>query len=227
MLLLCACASGQLPAPSTAGDGATLQPSGESAAADGWQTGAPMPTARSEMRVAVVDGIFFVPGGIRRVDRFLGLRSGARQLDGPRADAGTGPPHDGRLATTARSSFSAGRAAWPGRLRPRSSSTTRPRTHGRWPGRCRSGAWAVKRSRSEALSILSAARAARPRCSAMIRPRIPGTYCPARRSRASTWRLCRSTVSYGSSADAGAGQARWQPSRYSTRPAARGGTALK
>ena len=68
--LLAACAAGQLPAPSTAGDGATPQPSGEAESAESWQTGAPMPTARSEMRVAVVDGIFFVPGGFGGLTNF-------------------------------------------------------------------------------------------------------------------------------------------------------------
>ena len=63
MLLIGTCASGQLPVLSQVGDGATPQPPGETESAGSWQHGAPMPTARSEMRVAVVDGIFYVPGG--------------------------------------------------------------------------------------------------------------------------------------------------------------------
>ena len=60
MLLLAACA-GQLQIPAQEGGGAAPPQSGEVAAS--WQSGAAMPTARSEMRVAVVDGIFYVPGG--------------------------------------------------------------------------------------------------------------------------------------------------------------------
>ena len=63
MLFISACAAGQLPVASQVGDGATPQPTGESESADSWQIAAPMPTARSEMRAAVVDGIFYVPGG--------------------------------------------------------------------------------------------------------------------------------------------------------------------
>ena len=63
MLFISACAAGQLPVPSQVGDEATPQPTGESESADSWQIAAPMPTARSEMRAAVVDGIFYVPGG--------------------------------------------------------------------------------------------------------------------------------------------------------------------
>ena len=61
VLLLAACASDQLPAPAPEGDGAAPPQSDEAAAV--WQTGAAMPTARSEMRAGVVDGIFYVPGG--------------------------------------------------------------------------------------------------------------------------------------------------------------------
>ena len=60
MLLLAACA-GQLQIPAQEGGGAAPAQSGETAAI--WQAGAGMPTARSEMRVGVVDGIFYVPGG--------------------------------------------------------------------------------------------------------------------------------------------------------------------
>ena len=60
MLLLAACA-GQLTIPAVEGDGAAPAQPDETAAI--WQAGAGMPTARSEMRVGVVDGIFYVPGG--------------------------------------------------------------------------------------------------------------------------------------------------------------------
>ena len=92
MLLLAACA-GQLQIPAQEGGGAAPPQSGEVAAS--WQSGAAMPTARSEMRVAVVDGIFYVPGRIRRVDRFAAYDPCERQLDEAGADAGTGAPYDG------------------------------------------------------------------------------------------------------------------------------------
>ena len=60
LLLLAACA-GQLTIPAVEGDGAAPAQPDETAAI--WQAGAGMPTARSEMRVGVVDGIFYVPGG--------------------------------------------------------------------------------------------------------------------------------------------------------------------
>ena len=64
VLLLGACTVGQFPA----------QPSSVEApsavAADIWQNGAVMPTARSEMRVAFVDGIFYVPGGFGGLTSF-------------------------------------------------------------------------------------------------------------------------------------------------------------
>ena len=60
MLLLAACA-GQLTIPAVEGDRAAPAQPDETAAI--WQAGAGMPTARSEMRVGVVDGIFYVPGG--------------------------------------------------------------------------------------------------------------------------------------------------------------------
>lgn len=66
-LLLAACAPGQFPfAPPTAP--APSEPPSE-ATGDGWQTGAPLPTARSEMRVAVVDGIFYLPGGFGGLEK--------------------------------------------------------------------------------------------------------------------------------------------------------------
>ena len=67
MLLLAACA-GQLQIPAQEGGGAAPPQSGEVAAS--WQSGAAMPTARSEMRVAVVDGIFYVPGGFGGLTSF-------------------------------------------------------------------------------------------------------------------------------------------------------------
>ena len=67
MLLLAACA-GQLQIPAQEGGGAAPPQSGETAAS--WQAGAAMPTARSEMRVAVVDGIFYVPGGFGGLTSF-------------------------------------------------------------------------------------------------------------------------------------------------------------
>ena len=67
MLLLAACA-GQLQIPAQEGGGAAPPQSGETAAI--WQAGAAMPTARSEMRVAVVDGIFYVPGGLGGLTSF-------------------------------------------------------------------------------------------------------------------------------------------------------------
>ncbi len=60
ILLLAACA-GQLTVPAVEGGGEGPPQSDGTAAI--WQTGAEMPTARSEMRVGVVDGIFYVPGG--------------------------------------------------------------------------------------------------------------------------------------------------------------------
>ena len=68
MLLLAACAPGQLPVPAPEGDGAAPPQSDEDAAV--WQAGAVMPTARSEMRVGVVDGIFYVPGGFGGLTSF-------------------------------------------------------------------------------------------------------------------------------------------------------------
>ena len=75
MLLLAACA-GQLQIPAQEGGGAAPAQSGEAEAI--WQAGAAMPTARSEMRAAVVDGIFYVPGGFGGLTRFRGIRSGER-----------------------------------------------------------------------------------------------------------------------------------------------------
>ena len=68
VLLLAACVPGQLPAPAAEGDGTAPPQSDEDAAV--WQTGAVMPTARSEMRVGVVDGIFYVPGGFGGLTSF-------------------------------------------------------------------------------------------------------------------------------------------------------------
>ncbi|MDE0142429.1 MAG: hypothetical protein OXI80_03800 [Caldilineaceae bacterium] len=64
VLLLGACTVGQFPAQPSS----TEAPS--AVAADIWQNGAVMPTARSEMRVAVVDGIFYVPGGFGGLSSF-------------------------------------------------------------------------------------------------------------------------------------------------------------
>ncbi len=68
VLLLAACAPGQLPVPAAEEDG-TAPPQSDEAAAI-WQAGAVMPTARSEMRVGVVDGIFYVPGGFGGLTSF-------------------------------------------------------------------------------------------------------------------------------------------------------------
>ena len=70
VLLLGACAVGQFPAELPAAEAPAA------VAVDGpeqegiWQSGAAMPTARSEMRVAVVDGIFYVPGGFGGLTSF-------------------------------------------------------------------------------------------------------------------------------------------------------------
>ena len=63
LLLLAACAARPLPFASPVGDETAPAQSETAVAGVGWQSGAPMPTARSEMRAAVVDGIFYVPGG--------------------------------------------------------------------------------------------------------------------------------------------------------------------
>lgn len=69
-LLLAACAAGQIPAaPATVeADGPGPGDAAEQAA--GWQSGAAMPTARSEMRAAAVDGIIYVPGGFGGLTSF-------------------------------------------------------------------------------------------------------------------------------------------------------------
>ena len=67
MLLLAACVSSPF-APVV--DDTAPPLSGAATAEDGWQSGAPMPTARSEMRVAVVENIFYVPGGFGGLTKF-------------------------------------------------------------------------------------------------------------------------------------------------------------
>lgn len=68
VLLFAACAAGQVSFPEQSEDGSTSPEPAETA--DEWQTGAVMPTARSEMRTAVVDGIFYVPGGFGGLSSF-------------------------------------------------------------------------------------------------------------------------------------------------------------
>ncbi|MCY4411047.1 MAG: hypothetical protein OXC27_11325 [Caldilineaceae bacterium] len=70
VLLVAACAAGQLPAqPSPAEAPTAVSP--DSPEQEGiWGSGAAMPTARSEMRAAVVDGIFYVPGGFGGLTSF-------------------------------------------------------------------------------------------------------------------------------------------------------------
>ena len=70
LLLLAACAARPLPFASPAGDGTAPAQSETAVAGVGWQSGAPMPTARSEMRAAIVDGIFYVPGGFGGLTNF-------------------------------------------------------------------------------------------------------------------------------------------------------------
>lgn len=70
LLLLTACAAGQIPAAPAAGEVDGPGPGDVAEQAAGWQSGAAMPTARSEMRAAVVDGIFYVPGGFGGLTSF-------------------------------------------------------------------------------------------------------------------------------------------------------------
>ena len=70
VLLLGACAVGQLPAQPSAAEAPTAVTADNPEQVDIWQSGAVMPTARSEMRVAVVDGIFYVPGGFGGLTSF-------------------------------------------------------------------------------------------------------------------------------------------------------------
>ena len=68
--LFAACTAGQFPAAPAAGDTDTPG-SGEAVEqAEGWQRGAAMPTARSEMRAASVGGILYVPGGFGGLTSF-------------------------------------------------------------------------------------------------------------------------------------------------------------
>ena len=69
-LLLAGCWAGRFPTASSPDHGAEAPLSDEAAGVDGWRAGAPMPTARSEMRAAVVDGVFYVPGGFGGLTSF-------------------------------------------------------------------------------------------------------------------------------------------------------------
>ena len=68
--LLGACAVGQFPAQPSPSEAPTTVADDGSERVGIWQSGAAMPTARSEMRVAVVDGIFYVPGGFGGLTSF-------------------------------------------------------------------------------------------------------------------------------------------------------------
>ena len=68
--LLGACAVGQFPAQPSAAEAPTDVAADSPEQVGIWQSGAAMPTARSEMRVAVVDGIFYVPGGFGGLTSF-------------------------------------------------------------------------------------------------------------------------------------------------------------
>ena len=70
VLLLGACAVGQFPAEPSSAEAPTAVAAEGPERLDIWQSGAVMPTARSEMRVAVVDGIFYVPGGFGGLTSF-------------------------------------------------------------------------------------------------------------------------------------------------------------
>ncbi len=70
VLLLGACAVGQFPAQSSPAEAPTAVAADSPERVGIWQSGAAMPTARSEMRVAVVDGIFYVPGGFGGLTSF-------------------------------------------------------------------------------------------------------------------------------------------------------------
>ena len=70
VLLLTACEAGRRTAPSSsAGADSATRPESRNDA-EGWQSGARMPAARSEMRAAVLDGIFYVPGGFGGLTAF-------------------------------------------------------------------------------------------------------------------------------------------------------------
>ena len=70
VLLLGACAVGQFPAQPSAAEAPTAVEADGPERVGIWQSGAVMPTARSEMRVAVVDGVFYVPGGFGGLTSF-------------------------------------------------------------------------------------------------------------------------------------------------------------
>ena len=70
VFLLGACAIGQFPAQPSAAEAPTAVTADNPEQVDIWQSGAVMPTARSEMRVAVVEGIFYVPGGFGGLTNF-------------------------------------------------------------------------------------------------------------------------------------------------------------
>ena len=70
LLLLAGCEAGQFSTAPQVGEEAEPVAPAPVAASEGWQAGAAMPTARSEMRVAVVDGIFYVPGGFGGLTSF-------------------------------------------------------------------------------------------------------------------------------------------------------------
>ena len=57
-ILLAACDAGQLPLPALSSEQDSPSQPESADVVEGWQSGAEMPTARSEMRVAAVDGIF-------------------------------------------------------------------------------------------------------------------------------------------------------------------------
>ena len=70
LLFLAGCEAGQFSTARQVGEEAEPLAPATVAVAEGWQAGAAMPTARSEMRVAVVDGIFYVPGGFGGLTSF-------------------------------------------------------------------------------------------------------------------------------------------------------------
>ena len=70
LLFLAGCEAGQFSTAPEVEEEAVPLPTTTVAAAEGWQAGAAMPTARSEMRVAVVDGVFYVPGGFGGLTSF-------------------------------------------------------------------------------------------------------------------------------------------------------------
>ena len=223
MLLLAACA-GQLQIPAQEGGGAAPPQSGEVAAS--WQAGAAMPTARSEMRVAVVDGIFYVPGG------FGGLTS--FEAYDPANDSWTvlapvpEPAHHMMVTGHSGKVFVFGGGpdlSWQATA---SIFVYDPATDA-W---AEAGSMPERRMSGEAVSLgdfiyLVGGTGG---TTALLRyDPAEGSWAvmPGPCSRASTWRRWLSTTSCGSSAGVGAGRARWRRWRYSIRPAARGGTVLR